>query len=127
MPAMDFYSCGASAPCRNVAMTAKMVGVELNMKPINIMAGDHMKPDYVALNPQHNIPFIVDGDIQLNESRAITAYLVNRYAKDDTLYPKCPKARAIVDQRLYFDMGVLYHRFGELYVMHLIAKNVKSI
>lgn len=113
---IDLYSMGLSAPCRAVSMTAKMIGVELNIKITNLMAGDHMKTEFLAMNPQHNIPTIDDNGFYLNESKAICAYLVNSYAKDDTLYPKDPKVRALVDQRLYFDMGVLYRRFGELYV-----------
>ncbi|WP_277214340.1 hypothetical protein, partial [Isoptericola croceus] len=49
------------------------------------------------------------------ESRAIMCYLAEQYGKDDSLYPKDPKKRALVNQRLYFDMGTLYLRFGELY------------
>ena len=41
-------------------------------------------------------------------------YLVQQYGKDDKLYPKDPKVRARVDQRLYFDMGVFYKAFGDI-------------
>ena len=114
--AIDLYYMPPSPPCRAVVMTAKMVGVELNLKMLNPMTGEQMKPEFLAINPQHNIPTIADDGFYLNESRAICTYLINQYAKDDTLYPKNPKVRALVDQRLYFDMGVFYNRFGQVYV-----------
>ena len=51
-------------------------------------------------------------------------YLANKYGKDDSLYPKDAQTRAIVEQRLYFDMGTLYHRFGEYVVSTPINKIV---
>lgn len=35
-------------------------------------------------------------------------YLIEKYAKDDSLYPKDPQERAIAEARLYFDSGVLW-------------------
>lgn len=49
-------------------------------------------------------------------SRAIIMYLAEKYGKDDSLYPKDVKKRALVNQRLFFDIGTLYQRFGDLYV-----------
>jgi glutathione S-transferase len=69
-------------------MTAEVLGVEYNFKPVDIMAGENKSPEYLAINPMHNIPAMVDGDFKMNESRAIAAYLVNKYGKDDSLYPK---------------------------------------
>lgn len=41
-------------------------------------------------------------------------YLVEKYGKDDSLYPKDPQARAVVNQRLFFDV-TLYQKFGDYY------------
>lgn len=58
----------------------------------------------MKLNPQHSVPVVVDEDgFVMNESRAIQAYLVDAKSTGSTLYPTDPKARFIIDQRLYFD------------------------
>lgn len=60
------------------------------------------------LNPQHTVPTLDDNGIVLWDSHAINVYLVTKYGKDDSLYPKDFFKRAIVDQRLHFDSGVAY-------------------
>jgi len=112
---IDFYHIPGSAPCRAVRLAAKAVGVDLNLKYLDLMKGEQMAPEFLKLNPQHTIPTMVDNGFSLWESRAIMGYLVNQYAKDDSLYPKDPKKRALVDQRMYFDIGTLYARFADYY------------
>lgn len=119
---IDLYYTPGSSPCRAVLMTAKAVGVDLNLKLTNLMAGEHLKPEYLKLNPQHTIPTLVDEGFALWESRAIQTYLVEKYGKTDSLYPKCPKARALVNQRLYFDLGTLYGRLADYYYPQIFAK-----
>lgn len=139
---IDLYYMSLSAPCRAVLLTAKMAGVEVNLKTVNLMAGEHMKPEFLKINPQHTVPCLDDSGFVLTESRAICAYLANKvkldkfefflmrnittefenffwgekYGKNDNLYPKEPKDRALVDQRLYFDLGVFYASFADYYV-----------
>lgn len=43
-------------------------------------------------------------------------YLVSEYATDDALYPKDVRVRALVDQRIQFDLGTLYARMTDYYV-----------
>ena len=53
----------------------------------------------------------MDGNIRLNESRAICSYLITKYAKGDLkkLYPEDDVLiKAKIDQKLYFDMGTFY-------------------
>jgi len=127
MAPIEVYGMTASAPCRIVTMTAECLGLEYDFKKVDLMAGDHMKPEFLAMNPQHNIPTVKDGEFIMNESRAVAAYLVNKYGKDDKLYPKDAETRARVDQRLYFDMGVFYKAYGEcVYPMMFRGEKVEQ-
>lgn len=110
------WSCSASPPCRSGRMLAKALGVELNLKPISVRDRENMTPEFLKLNPQHSIPTLVDGDFSIWESRVILSYLADKYAKDDSFYPKDPQKRAIVDQRLYFDIGTLSKSFGDYFL-----------
>ncbi|XP_052835659.1 uncharacterized protein LOC128252187 [Drosophila gunungcola] len=112
---MDFYYMPGSGGCRTVIMVAKALGLELNKKLVNTMEGDQLKPEFVKLNPQHTIPTLVDNGFSVWESRAIAVYLVEKYGKDDSLFPKDPKMQAVVNQRLYFDMGTLTDAFAKYY------------
>lgn len=112
---IDFYYMPESPPCRAVEMVARLVGVNLNKQYINLFTREHLKEDFIKINPSHKLPFIVDGDLKLGESRAIMAYLVNKYKpEDEFLYPKDPEIRAKIDELLYFDIGTLYQSASKL-------------
>lgn len=115
---MDLYYMDESTPCRAVMMTAKCIGIDLNLKYVDLEHNEQMKPEFLKINPQHSLPTLVDhnnDDLALWESKAIMIYLVEKYAKTDSLYPKCHQKRAQINQRLYFDMGTLYQAYGEYY------------
>lgn len=71
------------------------------------------------LNPAHTVPTLVDNGFVLWESGAIMAYLVEKYAKDDSLYPKDIEKRAIIDQLLHFSTS----SFTRLTVLVVSYKN----
>nr|CAD7406794.1 unnamed protein product [Timema cristinae] len=187
---LDLYYSPLSPPCITVMLTARALGVKLNLKQFNLKAWEHLSPQFCKMNPQHTIPTLDDdgftlwersvpqsgggsssprgsdddnlpltvfgsnpGEVEycevlalkfgpkhqaplepititdstrasghmvvvlFNFSRAILGYLVNKFGEsDDPLYPRDPKKRALVDQRLYFDIGTLYQNFMEYYV-----------
>jgi len=43
-------------------------------------------------------------------------YLVAKFAKDDSIYPKELEQQAIIQQRMYFDAHTMFRRFQEAMV-----------
>ncbi|XP_060648779.1 glutathione S-transferase 1-1-like [Drosophila nasuta] len=112
---MDLYYSPYASSTGAILLLGKVFGVEFNKIQVNTQAKEQLKPEFVKLNPQHTIPTIVDNGFSLWESRAILTYLIEKYAKDDSLYPKDPQKRAVVNQRLYFDLGTLSKALAEYY------------
>lgn len=110
---IDLYQVPGSSPCRAVRLVAAAIGVDLNLKYTDLMKQEQLKPEFLKMNPQHTVPTLDDNGFYLWESRVICTYLIEKYAKDDSLYPKDPQKRALINQRLYFDMGNMYHSFAE--------------
>ena len=46
---------------------------------LDMQAGEHQKPEYLAINPTGKVPAIVDGDFKLWESGAILLYIAQKY------------------------------------------------
>ena len=57
--------------------------------------GDHLEPEFVAMNPFHRIPILVDDGFTVFESLAILDYLEAKYP-EPAMLPKDPKDLAIV-------------------------------
>ncbi|XP_026675009.1 glutathione S-transferase D5-like isoform X2 [Ceratina calcarata] len=100
---IDFYYSESSPPCWLVRLLAKSIGVHFNLKVVD---PSDMKPEFQKLNPQRALPAIDDGGFILCEST---------YAKNDSLYPKDPKKKGLVDQMLYFDIGQLFEKISQCY------------
>lgn len=69
------------------------------LREVDLMAGEHRSDAFLALNPNGQVPVLVDGGQVLAESNAILRYLCNRHGLDDW-YPADPQARAEVDRWL---------------------------
>jgi GST-like protein len=92
--------------------------------PVNISKGDQFKPEFLAISPNNRIPAIVDPDgpggkpISIFESGAILQYLGRKTGK---LYPAAERARAEVDQWLFWQVGNLGPMAGQAHHFRLYA------
>ncbi|XP_031621228.1 glutathione S-transferase 1-1-like [Contarinia nasturtii] len=107
------YYKDMSPPVRAVKLLARFLGLDFELREVNLSKGEHLKESFLKLNPQHTIPTLLDGDFSIWDSHAICMYLVDKYAKDDALYPKDLKLRAKCNQRLFFDDDSLYTRLRD--------------
>lgn len=64
-------------------------------------------PAYRELNPNGQIPTLVDGTFVLWESNSILRYLVMQYGASSSLYPSEPKLRASIDRWLDWSLSTL--------------------
>lgn len=107
---LQLYYLNISPPARAVLLAIRNLGLEVDLKVVNLLSQEHLTPEFLKLNPAHQIPVLVDGDFVMSESRAIMTYLVNSRKPGSDLYPLDPKKRALVDQRLYFDATIVFER-----------------
>lgn len=75
-----------------ITLLEKNLPFELVQMQLN---GDQFQPDFLALNPFHQVPVLIDDDFRIIESLAILDYLEAKYPTP-SLLPKDPKELAIV-------------------------------
>ena len=68
---------------------------------VNLLQGDHQRPEFLAINPAHKIPVLVDGDRVVTESVAIVLYLAEKYP-DRGLIPTTLEERGEFHRWLLF-------------------------
>jgi glutathione S-transferase len=71
---------------------------------LDMQAGEHRKPEFLALNPMGKVPVLQDGDFVLSESGAILLYLAQKY---DPAYPTTPEKQAELYQWVLFANATL--------------------
>jgi glutathione S-transferase len=81
--------------------TLQELGVPFDAVTVNLIAGEHRRPEFLAINPAGKVPVLVDGDVVLTESIAIVVYLAEKFPEKGFL-PADPGARAQAMRWLLF-------------------------
>lgn len=107
-----YYGSGSPYAWRaQFALEHKALPYEL--KVLSFSAGDTRKPEFLALNPRHRVPVLIDGDFVLYESNAIVEYLDEAYpATGAPLFPGDLRTRALV-RRLVLEVDNYFDEAAE--------------
>jgi glutathione S-transferase len=97
---MKLYEFGPTRSIR-VRWTLQELGVDFEPIRVNLVAGEHQRPEFLRINPAGKIPVLVDDDLVLTESVAIVLYLAEKYS-DKGLLPTGLDQRAQVNRWLLF-------------------------
>jgi glutathione S-transferase len=72
---------GARSRASIVQWYLEELGVPYEFVMLDMAAGEHRQPAFLAINPVGKVPAIVDGDLKLWESGAILLYLAEKYSQ----------------------------------------------
>ena len=93
------YHFPYSQHARRVVSLLEAASLPYTLHHINMAQGEHLSAAYLAVNPNHQIPTLIDGDLKLHESNAILRYLCQKHGLTGW-YPADLKRRALTDQWL---------------------------
>lgn len=99
------HSFPLSGHAHRVRLFASLAGIPHEIVDVNLKAGEHKEPAFLALNPFGQVPVIEDGELVISDSNAILVYLAKQYAPQ--YIPKEPKLEAEVQQFLTLAAGEL--------------------
>lgn len=84
---MKFYTVNGSPNARKVHAVINHLNLDVEIKELDIFAGELDTPEFKSINPNGMVPAFEDGDLKLWESNAIIQYLAST-APPNELFPK---------------------------------------
>ncbi len=111
---IKLYRTAISGHSHRVELFLSLLGLPFELINVDLAAGAHKKPEFLAMNAFGQVPVIQDGDVTLADANAILIYLNARYAADAGQWlPVEPLAAAHVQRWLSVAAGLL--AFGPAY------------
>jgi glutathione S-transferase len=60
-------------------ITLTEAGADFDVRPVNLRKGQHRTPDYLKLNPKHQVPTLLIDGVPLTENVAIQQFIARTY------------------------------------------------
>src|SRR5215472_7721203 len=92
---MRLYLFPPSARVLGIVALKNFLGLDCELKPIDLGRGDQLAPEYLALNPNKKMPTLKDGEFVLWESNAILFYMAAK-RPESGLWPSDLRGQADV-------------------------------
>jgi len=91
-----------SGPSRAIKFFLVTNNIEHEEQLVDILKGEHLKPPFSALSPNHTLPVIDDDGFLISEGSAIFRFISGKFSNklDDKWYPMDYKKRALVNEYL---------------------------
>ncbi len=101
---MKLYYDPITVNCRKVVAGLDLIGASYDEELVSYFGGEHKLPAYTSINPNAELPALVDGELKLWESNAILVYASEKLG-NTTVYPANPKVRADITRWLLWESG----------------------
>lgn len=96
------YTTPLSANGRKPLALCHALGLEPEVRRVNVYAGEGRTPEFLAVNPLGKIPALVDGDFVLVESNAMLVYIAEQYG-GSRFWSAEPRARAGILRWMFWE------------------------
>lgn len=83
--AAKLFDLELSGNCYKVRLLSSLLGIPIEIVPVDFMSGDHKKPPVIDLNPFGELPAFQDGDVVLRDSQAILVYIARKWGGETWL------------------------------------------
>lgn len=98
---MKLYNSPTSGNSHKIRAMLAILGIEYEIVPVDLRAGEQHAPAFLAINPRGQVPVLDDDGHVIWDSQAILVYLARRYA-DESWLPLDPAVMGEVMQWLMF-------------------------
>jgi len=99
---------------RKASIALEELGLDYEVEWVHLDQDQQLRPEFLALNPNHKIPVIADDGQAIWESGAILLHLGERYDTAGTILPKDPALRMEAIQYAFFQTGGVGPNLGRL-------------
>ena len=82
---ITLYGHEISGNSYKARLLLSLLNLEYEWVRVDLMKGEHKSPEYLAKNPFGQVPFLVDGEVQLADAQAILVYLARQYGGEKWL------------------------------------------